>query len=75
MTDHPTIREQIDAVQWAEQQAISLRHAAAFSGKQKVGLGDHRGSLTTAQLTMLNRRLEAAVETLSTLEFGSEIAR
>jgi hypothetical protein len=72
---HPTLTEQIDAVEWAEAQARSLRHFAALSPSQKVGMGDHRKGLTTEQLVTLRRRLEAAAETLRTLEFGSAVAR
>jgi hypothetical protein len=60
MTDHPTIAEQIDAVQWAETQA-------RLFGK--------RTRLRRSKIETLLRRLEAAAETLRTLEFGSEIAR
>jgi hypothetical protein len=60
MTDHPTLAEQIDAVQWAEARIEEIRPA---------------GDLSAKKLKDLKRRLEAAVETLRTLEFGSAIAR
>jgi hypothetical protein len=60
MTDHPTLAEQIDAVQWAEARIEAILPA---------------GDLSAKKLQDLRRRLEAAVETLRTLEFGSAIAR
>jgi hypothetical protein len=58
--DHPTLAEQIDAVQWAEARIEAILPGAGLGAKQ---------------LQDLRRRLEAAVETLRTLEFGSAIAR
>lgn len=61
MTDRPpSLAQQIDAVQWAEAHALDM-------GK--------RAHLRMSEIDELTRRLEAAVETLRTLEFGSEIAR
>jgi hypothetical protein len=59
--DHPTILEQIDAVEWAE-----ARIEAILPGAER---------LCARKLQDLRHRLEAAAETLRTLEFGSEIAR
>jgi hypothetical protein len=70
MTDHPTILEQIDSVEWAEVQVKRLGRLASLDKRQAIGLG-----LTARQLRELRSRLEAAAETLRTLEFGSEIAR
>jgi hypothetical protein len=61
MPDHPTLAEQIDAVQWAEARVEGMLPAANMGSKER--------------LELLRRRLEAAVETLRTLEFGSAIAR
>jgi hypothetical protein len=55
----PTLEEQIDAVEWATQQAIGLSHKWTKQGK-----------LNLNQIYTLVRRLEAAVETLMILEFG-----
>jgi hypothetical protein len=52
----PTLSEQIDAVEWATQQARDL--------------GRRRTKLNQNQIYSLVRRLEAAVETLMTLEFA-----
>jgi hypothetical protein len=53
---HPTLTEQIDAVEWATQQARDL--------------GRRRTKLKPNEIYSLVCRLEAAVETLMTLEFG-----
>jgi hypothetical protein len=60
VTERPPLAEQIDAVQWAETQA------------RKMG---KRARLNQSQIKRLQRRLEAAAETLRTLEYGSAIAR
>jgi hypothetical protein len=64
--DHPTILEQIDAVEAAEV------FAPQFGWRPRLG---KRPKLTDHQIRQLCRRLEAAAETLRTLHFGSEIAR
>jgi hypothetical protein len=56
----PSLTEQIDAVEWAEAHALAM-------GK--------RAHLRPGEIDELRRRLEAAAETLRTLEYGSEIAR
>jgi hypothetical protein len=61
--DHPTILEQIDAVEWAEAHAQEWAEWLKYAQLQTTNIAD------------LCRRLEAAAETLRTLEFGSEIAR
>lgn len=64
MTDeHPTIAEQIEAVEWAELFASEI-------AKNRKRRGDDR-----VTIDKVHRRLEAAAETLRTLEYGSEIAR
>jgi hypothetical protein len=60
MTERPTIAEQIEAVEWA-------RHHAPEMGK--------RAYMRDGEIIELYRRLEAAVLTLKTLEFGSEALR
>jgi hypothetical protein len=60
MTDRPPISQQIEAVEWAR------RHTPEM-GK--------RAHLRDGEILELLRALEAAVSTLKTLEFGSEIAR
>jgi hypothetical protein len=64
--DHPTILEQIDAVEAAEV------FAPQFGRRPQLG---NRPKLTDHQIKQLCRRLEAAAETLRTLQFGSDIAR
>jgi hypothetical protein len=59
----PTLAEQIDAVEWAENKARAMN----TMGK--------RGGLSADRIKDLTRRLEAAAETLRTLDFGSAIAR
>lgn len=61
--DHPSLPEQIEAVEWAELFAAQIV-------KNRIRRGDDR-----VTIDKVNRRLEAAVETLRTLEFGSAIAR
>jgi len=58
--DHPTILEQIDAVEWAEARIEAILPGAELGARK---------------LKDLRHRLEAAAETLRTLQFGSEIAR
>jgi hypothetical protein len=60
MTERPPIAEQIAAVEWAELNARQM-------GK--------RARLNQSAIKRLQRRLEAAAETLRTLEYGSAIAR
>ena len=61
MTDRaPSLTQQIDAVEWAWSHAEDM-------GK--------RAHLRRGEIDELIRRLEAAVETLRTLEYGSAIAR
>jgi hypothetical protein len=60
MTVRPPIAQQVEAVEWAR------RHAPDMA---------RRARLRDGEILELLRRLEAAVETLKTLEFGSEIAR
>jgi hypothetical protein len=63
MTDRaPTLAEQIDAVEWAENKARGMNTS-------------RRHGLSQDRVKDLIRRLEAAAETLRTLEFGTEIAR
>jgi hypothetical protein len=63
VTDQPpTLAEQIDAVEWATQQAIE-------EGRRR------HPKLTPRQIHALVRRLEAAAEMLRSWEFGSTIAR
>jgi hypothetical protein len=57
----PTLAEQIDAVEWAE---LWLSRAVS-----------RRNGLSHEQIRQFRRRLEAAVETLRTLEFTREVAR
>lgn len=74
--DHPNIEEQTDAVEWAEDYARRLASLARLGDSQNIGLGvSHEKALTVKQLDTLRARLEAAAETLRTLQFGSEIAR
>ena len=61
--DHPTIEEQIEAVEWAELYAGNVARAAFKRGDENAIPIEFR------------RRLEAASETLRTLQFGSEIAK
>ena len=64
MTDDPTIAEQIEAVEWAELFASQIAKSRAKSGDSHVTIDEVR------------RRLEAASETLRTLEYERrEIAR
>lgn len=61
--DHPTIAEQMEAVEWAELFAAQIAKNRAKSGDPHV------------TIDKVHRRLEAAAETLRTLEYGSAIAR
>ena len=58
--DHPTIEQQIEAVEWAELYAGNIARAAAKRGDENAIPIEFR------------RRLEAAAETLRTLEFARE---
>ena len=60
MTDRPPIGQQVEAVEWAR------RHTPEMG---------RRAHLRDGEIIELLRRLEAALATLKTLEFGSEIAR
>ena len=60
MTDHPTLTQQIWAVKWAKEHALEM-------GK--------RSHERESVIEMLLRSLEAAEETLGTLEFIRETAR
>lgn len=60
MTDRPPLNQQIEAVEWAR------RHTPEMG---------RRAHLRDGETIELLRRLQAALETLKTLEFGSEIAR
>jgi hypothetical protein len=60
MTDAPSLRQQIEAVEWA------MRHVAETGKRahEREGVIDH-----------LRRALIGAAETLKTLEFTREVAR
>ena len=60
MTERPTISQQAEAVEWA-------KHHTPEMGK--------RAHLRDGEIIELFRRLEAAAETLRTLEFGRETLR
>ena len=57
MTERPSIAQQAEAVEWA-------KHHAHEMGK--------RAHMRDGEILELYRRLEAAAETLRTLEFGRE---
>ena len=57
---HPTLAQQIDAVQWAW---------AHMNETAK------RAHMRQGEIDEMRRRIEAAIETLRTLEYGSEVAR
>jgi hypothetical protein len=59
MTERPLIGQQIEAVEWAR------RHTPEMG---------RRAHIRDGEIIELLRRLEAALETLKTLEFGREIA-
>lgn len=59
-SEHPSLRQQIEAVEWAESHAKAMAEAAA---------------MMEAEIDELLRRLSAAVETLATWEFAQETLR
>jgi hypothetical protein len=58
---HPTLEQQIEAVQWAEIHASVIAATARRKGYDHAIPAEYR------------RRLEAALETLRMLEFGREV--
>ena len=60
MSNRPTLNQQIEAVQWA------------WAHAQNTG---KRAQMRQAEIDEMIRWLEAAIDTLRTLEFGSAISR
>ena len=67
-TEPPTLADQIQSVEWAEELVHMLRKSRG--DEETVKLLDE-----VVISARLQRSLAAAAETLRTLEFGSEIAR
>jgi hypothetical protein len=63
--DHPTLEQQIEAVEWAEVHCSVIAKTAKRKG--------YRGAYGPEIPREFRRRLEAAAETLRTLEFGREM--